>query len=62
MTTADPPWLAAVPDKVLDRRSGLLSGWLHERHMRPTLAQIEAERARRAPKHPQKNHTTKEKS
>ena len=55
MTPADV--LAAIPDDLLRRRTGAdqqdhaakLAGWLLDRGHRPSLAEIEAERARRTP-------------
>lgn len=43
-----PAYLAGIPDHVLtSRQTGELARWLDAQHWRPTLAQLEAERARR---------------
>lgn len=49
LADVDPPaYLANVPDRYMrGNRRHQLAAWLAERHQRPTLAQIEAERARR---------------
>lgn len=50
MSTPPPAYLARVPDAVLHGRPGTLARWLDQRHLRPSLADVLAERARRKEK------------
>lgn len=47
MRHTPPAYLARVPDAVLHGRPGTLARWLDRHHLRPSLADVVAERARR---------------